>query len=175
MEHTEVTTFRMSAVTVQRLRKEARKRHLSVNALMNEIVNGYFDFHSIAENVGMMPLPKRLIKEMISMLDTTEISKLAKLTVEYDIPDLVYMKKNKFNRETLLECFLCWTNFSSFPYQDTLEGELQLIIIQHNMGLKWSEFIAELLKMSLNNLEVLVSFKKLPDVLIVTVSHAHSR
>lgn len=50
-----------------------------------------------------------------------------------------------------------------------------MIIIQHNMGLKWSEFIAELLKMSLNNLEVLVSFKKLPDVLIVTVSHAHSR
>ncbi len=174
-ERTVVCTYRMPVSVIHRLKQEARDRRLTSNALMNQIVGNYFDFYNVAANVGMMPLSKRLIKEMVDLLNTDDLAKLAKLVGELDLPDLAYMKRNKFTLETFLECFLDWIKFCGFPYKYSSEDGRRTISIEHNMGIRWSEFLSEILEVSFGKLNVRVSIKRLDDILVAVLENEHSR
>lgn len=170
---TEVTTFRMPKARVDQLKKEAQKHHLTTNAVLNQIIESYFEFSSVATSVGMMPFSKRLLKEMMSQLDEKKISSLSKMAAELDIPDLIYMKENKFTTNTFLDTLLAWSRYSGFHYLDTFEDEGRTITMQHNLGPNWSRFMTEVLEIIFEKLEVHVSFERYDDILIIHIKNGH--
>lgn len=166
---TGVLTFRMPDTRIEKLRLEAKKRRVSMNTLVNQIVESHFEFHAAASSAGFMPFPKKLLKVMINSADSSNVSDLARMAAGFVIPEVVYMKRNTFTKEAFLDTLLSWTKFSGFEYRDTIDGEKRTITITHNMGPKWSQFMAELLEIAFSRLEVPVSLEKPNDMLVISI------
>ncbi len=167
-----VATFRLPAHVMSFLRKESRKKHLSINILMNNILQEYIEFHSSAIIAGMMPFPKRILSSMMDYLNNAEIKELAERMTRQEFVNLVYMKKNRYTMTNFIELLLVWAKHSGFPLHDIQEDNQRTLVIQHNMGRKWSAFM----KLSLENtLEKLsdeeVTFEKPDDMLVITIGN----
>lgn len=151
------------------LRRESKEQSLSMNVLLNHIVEDYFEFASIAKKAGMMPFSKKLIQVVMNQLEEKEIIRLAKRAATTDVPDLVYMKRNKFTIETFLDTMLAWVRYSGFNYRDTYDDDVRTISLQHNMGSKWSTFLIGVLEITFNRLGAIVSFERPDDMVIMHI------
>ena len=99
------TSFRISPFTLLKLRKEAKNKRLTVNALINQIVSRHTEFHSFSAAAGMALMPKTLLVQMVDSCDEGHLQKLAGLMAK-NLIDLVYMKDSECNLESLLKTLL---------------------------------------------------------------------
>jgi hypothetical protein len=166
---TDVVAFRIPAEKLERLRKEAKLRKVSVNVMANHIFDGFFDFQLAANNAGFISLPRKSVRNLINALRDEEIAILAKGPLKSDFEDLVYMMKGRITLQSFLDAFFAWARDANFPYRDEFEDGNTSITIHHNMGKKWSLLLKECLAQALENLARKVTFEIREDVLIMNV------
>lgn len=166
---TDVVAFRIPAEKLERLRKEAKLRKVSVNVMANHIFDGFFDFQLAANNAGFISLPRKSVRNLINALRDEEIAILAKGPLKSDFEDLVYMMKGRVTLQSFLDAFFAWARDANFPYRDEFEDGNTGVTIHHNMGKKWSLLLKECLAQALENLARKVTFEIREDVLIMNV------
>lgn len=166
---TDVVAFRIPSEKLDRLRKEAKLRKVSVNVLANHILDGYFDFQLAANNAGFISMPRKTIRSMINALRDEEIIILGKGSLKSDFEDLVYMMKGRVTLQSFLDAFFAWARDSNFPYRDEFEDGNTGITIHHNMGKKWSLLLKESLSQVLSDVSSKLAFEVRDDVLILNV------
>lgn len=166
------TSFRISPFTLLKLRKEAKGKRLTVNALVNQIVLGHTEFHSFSAAAGMAPLPKALLIQMVDGCDEGQLQKLAG-SMAKNLVDLVYMKGSKCNLESLLKTLLLWSDHCGFMSRDFIQDGQRVITIRHNMGKAWSSLIMGSAQTCIAELpDARVGFEKTDDMVIVRVGEA---
>ncbi len=169
-DKTEVATFRMPESTLQKLKKEAKDKRLTVNALMNQIVSYHNDFYSLLPVIGMMPFSKNVLHLMMNSLDESKIRELSQLMAKRELVDLVYMKEGKYTMESLLDALLIWSMHSGFAHHESDEGGQKILTIQHNMGEKWSLFMISCLLTCFGELtDKKITFEKSEDMVVIQI------
>lgn len=166
---TDVVAFRIPAEKIDRLRKEAKIRKVSVNVMANHIMDLFFDFQLAANNAGFISLPRKTIRGMLNALREEEIAILAKGPLKSDFEDLVYMTKGKFTLQSFLNTFLAWARDSNFTYRDDFDDGGRSVTLHHNMGQKWSMLLKEFLSPTLGELASKTTFSVREDVLVIDI------
>jgi hypothetical protein len=166
---TDVVAFRISSEKVDRLRKEAKIRKVSVNVMANYIMDLFFDFQLAASNAGFISLPRKTIRGMLNALREEEIAILARGPLKSDFEDIVYMMKGRFTLQSFMDTFLAWARDSNFPYRDDFEDGSRSITLHHNMGKRWSMLLEEFLSPTLEELASKVSFAIREDVIVIDI------
>jgi hypothetical protein len=148
---TEGVTFRLPSENLEQLYKEAETRQISVNTLVNQIINEHLDWHLYAAQAKLYYVPKPFISRVLGRFTEQQLSDLAEVSANKDFVDIGLLLRGEFTISSFLSILENWSRISDIPYR-TEENEIaQKIIIEHNMGPKYSYLFKEIYRRLLEN------------------------
>jgi hypothetical protein len=129
---------------LNQLRKEAEAKEVSSNTLVNQIIKEYLDWHSMAAQAKLYYMPKSFLMRLIGHLSEEQLSELARDTVKSDLVDICLSLRGGFSIASVSNITENWLQISHMPYRFEISEDNSKIIIEHDMGLKYSYLIKEI-------------------------------
>ena len=143
MRSTEGITFRIPSSSINQLREESKKKQISLNTLVNQIIREHLDWHTFAAPAGLFYIPRPTMSVVLSKLTEEELSELAIIIAKRDI-DIGLLLRGEFTLSSFLNILENWSRISSFAYKHEVTNKVHNFIIQHDMGRNFSFLIKEL-------------------------------
>jgi hypothetical protein len=137
-------TFRLPKEKLNKLRKVSEAKNITPNMLVNQIIKAYLDWHNRATAAKLYYMPKLLLIRILNELDEEEVSELARDIAKNDLVDISLFLRGGFTLDSLLNITETWLRISQMPYRYEIDGDSYKIIIDHEMGLKYSYLIKEI-------------------------------
>lgn len=144
-EDTRSISYRLPAHVITELETEAMQRKISQNVLVKQILEKYVNWDRFAENIGMVPVPKDVLKTLGEEMEGDSINKIIDVMIPL-VKDWVMFMKGNYDLKRAIEAFEDYMKASGMVSDHRIEGEVHHFIVQHNLGIKWSLFTEMLLK-----------------------------
>ena len=157
---TRSVTFRLDSKVIDEIQAEADNREISLNVLVNQILKRYEEWDRYENKIGMMPVPRvilsNLIDKAISIAKSSGIKDIdryrdevikqgAELAFSLMKDSVLFMKK-QYNLWVVLSVLEEYMEVSGIKADHKVEGHRKhVFIIQHELGENWSLFTKELL------------------------------
>jgi hypothetical protein len=159
--NTENITFRLEKDTLEEIKNVAKRENTSPNAMVNKILESHIHWELNAPQAGWALMPKRFLIEIIKEVDNDKISNImSKLTKTMSKEMDLYMK-GKHNLDTWL-CERSGFNLTEFRQDDNIE-----LVVQHDMGEKWSIYLKSFYENVFYDLGVKTSFDYTENTLVI--------
>jgi hypothetical protein len=143
-------TFRINGQVMKRLRKEAERKQISLNAYINQVLYQYVDWDLFESRIGMMPFPKSVLTTIFANLGADEITKLATGIGKNTAIEMAIFARGKFNADAFVSWIETRMKNSGCEVVDrTTEDGAQNIIIKHDLGKNWSLYMKTLIESAL--------------------------
>lgn len=149
-ETTRSITYRLPEKLIDELDGEAKQKKISQNVLVKQILERYTKWDRFANKIGMIPVPKEILKTLGENLDGRDIDEIINVMFPM-IKDHVMFIKGGYDLERCIETLEDYMRASGMNSDHRKEGELHSFIIQHDLGVKWSVFIEQLLTQLFRN------------------------
>jgi hypothetical protein len=168
---TEGVTFRLPSENLEQLYKEAETRQISVNTLVNQIINEHLDWHLYAAQAKLYYVPKPFISRVLERFTEQQLSDLSEASANKDFVDIGLLLRGEFTISSFLSILENWSRISDIPYR-TEENEIaQKIIIEHNMGPKYSYLFKEIYRRLLENaFDTKTQFNITDNTIVLTIN-----
>ena len=150
----ESITLRFDKSTLNELRKEAELKLESVNTLINQIVKAYTLWHKPAASTGLIYINKYLYRDILESLSDEQVKQVADKFVRHYFIDMIEMFGNIVSTPVYISVLLKWIEISEFKYRIYEDGQLDFVTykIQFDLGLKFSQFMANLIRNTIESL-----------------------
>ena len=143
---TEGITFRIPSSSINQLREESKKKQVTLNTLVNQIIKDHLDWHTYAAQARMFPVPRSTFSRLIDNLTEEELSKFAVTIAKKDFVDIGLLLKGEFTLTSFLNILENWLRISSFAYKHEVTNEVHNFVIQHDMGRNYSLFMRDIIE-----------------------------
>jgi hypothetical protein len=144
-------TFRLNESVITTLRAESERRHISLNTMINQILQRYVEWDMYGSKVGMVSLLKPIVSELFKKMSRQEIIELATGIGKNATSDAALFMKGKMN----LDSFLSWLELrmsnSSVEISHNVEGGVYTYILKHDLGENYSLFQKIVLELIFND------------------------
>ncbi|MEM2760861.1 MAG: hypothetical protein QXU32_11085 [Nitrososphaerales archaeon] len=150
-KRTRSVSYRIDASVLEELSKEAATNETSVNILVNQVLRKFIEFDRYQLYLGIIPVPKQLLIEMISKYDDREIKFMAERTFRILKDAVLFMRKER-DFDAYLYVLGRYVKVAGIASDLKIDENRNTLVVQHDMGLKWSEFVKELLTIIIENL-----------------------
>lgn len=144
-EDTRSISYRLPAHIVAELETEAMQKKISQNVLVKQILEKYVNWDRFADSIGMIPVPKDILKTLGEEMEGDSINKIIDVMIPL-VKDWVMFMKGNYDLKRAIEAFEDYMRASGMTSDHRIEGEVHHFIVQHNLGMKWSLFTEMLLK-----------------------------
>lgn len=144
-EDTRSISYRLPVHVVEELETEAMQKKISQNVLVKQILEKYVKWDRFAENIGMIPVPRDILKTLGEEMEGDSMNKIIDVMVPL-VKDWVMFMKGNYDLKRAIEAFEDYMKASGMTSDHRIEGEVHHFIVQHNLGIKWSLFTEMLLK-----------------------------
>ena len=141
---TKGVTFRLSTEKLEQLRKAADASSISPNTLFNQILKSYLDWHSLAAQAKLYYLPKSFLVRLLNELTNDELNELARDIAKNELVDICLFLRGGFDIASISEIAETWLKIAQMPYRVEASRDISKIIIEHDMGHKYSFLIKEI-------------------------------
>ena len=178
-------TFRLDSKVIDELQTEADNREISLNVLVNQVLKRYADWDRYENKIGMMPVPRMILSNLIDKAISIaksggiknvdhyrdEIIKQAAELAFALMKDSVLFMKKQYNLWVVLSVLEEYMKVSGIKADHKLEGSRKhVFIIQHELGENWSLFSKELLSLIFEKLaNVKAEFNVTPNTTVAEV------
>ena len=169
-EKTRSITYRLPARVVEELETEAMQKEISQNVLVKQILEKYLQWERFANTIGMVPVPKDILKTLGDEMKGDEINKIVDVMLPL-IKDWVMFMKGSYDLKRAIEALEDYMKASGMTSDHRIEGGIHHFIIQHNLGVRWSLFTEQLLKNIFHQFlpETAVKFRTTPNTTIASI------
>jgi hypothetical protein len=144
-------TLRFGADMLEDLRKESDHKRVSLNTLATQIFRTHAEYGSMAAKAGMVSFHKTLLVRLMDRLSDEEVIKLSEYIAKNEMKDTVLLMKKKYDLETFVDFIEAWARVSGFEYRHDTNDNTHSFVIQHDMGKRWSVYIANVFKHGFSN------------------------
>jgi hypothetical protein len=131
-------TFRIEKDIMANLRREAGKRGISLNMLVNQIFKNFVDWYIFETKIGMIPMPKPVILELFKNLSKEEVIDISARIGKSEIYDIVLFMKTKVDMDSFIEWISTRMRNSSMHITHMINGNTHVYTMKHNVCLNWS-------------------------------------
>ncbi|MBM3910371.1 MAG: hypothetical protein FJ356_01830 [Thaumarchaeota archaeon] len=166
----ESMTFRLESAALDKLKAKANQDRISLNTLVNQIIVGYAEWDLTAIGAGWMVMPKSVMKKMIAKLSEKEVEQLAKETFG-EMKGVALFMTNKSDLEAFFSIVRMRSKKSGFQVKEMTENNKTTLIIQHDLGVKWSLFSKTFYEEILHSLDKRVTFEIRENTIAINVEH----
>lgn len=140
---TEGITIRADKKMLQALKKEAKEKQISTNVLISRIFRRYLDWHSNAAKAGFVPIRRGAIMKLLENLSEEEVGRIARSIATRESKDFVLLLRDEYNLFSALDVMETWIRTSGYKYKHGTRLGTHTLVIQHEMGKKWSVYLSE--------------------------------
>ena len=170
----ESVTFRIDSKALKNLRREAEQKDISTNILVNQIIKEHINWHSNAAKAGFIAVRRPFASKIINNLTEQEIISLAEYVAKTANKDAILLIKKEYTIKSALDFLETWIKISGYPYrhEETNNGHNKHpYVIQHDMGMKWSIYLASLYQFLFDELGInkKIEFDKTENTLAFTI------
>lgn len=130
---------------VTELEAESSERNVSLNVITKQILEKHLQWHRFADKMDILPVPSAILRTLSKNLEMDDIFKLVD-EIHNLIKKEVMFAKGKYDLRRCVEALEDYMKSSGLKSEHRIEGSLQHFIIQHELGMKWSLLIEQLLK-----------------------------
>lgn len=140
-------SFRINQVAIEALREEARKQTISLNTLVNQLLVSYTEFGRYMRQMRGVTLPHQTFAEIVGTLFDGELTEVGKRAGKSEPQALITSKHGKMTANAVIELihFLS-SNNNLFEYSEKDENGHWTITLTHELGRRWSLFLASYLE-----------------------------
>jgi hypothetical protein len=156
------------------LRREADQKDISTNTLVNQIIKEHLNWHSNAAKAGFISVRRPFVSKVIKYLPEQEIISLAEYVAKTTNKDAILLMKNEYTIKSALDFLESWIKISGYSYkhEETNNGQNRhSYVIQHDMGMKVSLYLASLCQFLFDELgqSQKIEFDKTENTLAFTI------
>jgi len=172
----ESITFRLDNDTIKHLRHEASQQDISTNTLVNHILKEHIKWHSNARKAGFIAVRRSLIMNLMNFLSERDIVSVAENVAKSTNKDSILLLEKEYTIKSALQFLENWMKISGYVYRHEEIKDDQnrhMYVIQHDMGMKWSIYLANLYQLlfdELNENNKRIEFEKTENTLAFTVN-----
>jgi hypothetical protein len=147
--YSENISFRIAKVLLNQLRQEAKEDQITLNTLVNKIIDSYVNFTSNAPKAGMIPIHRLCLITLLEGYNEEEVKEIARRFVKAISVQTPLLLRGKYDFEAVLESHRSWIKAAGFQYRYSKEPEKNshTFIVEHDMGRKFSLFAIEYAKL----------------------------
>lgn len=122
--------------------EDALKKGISLNSLINNIAKHHITWKRYADEIGFVPITKRMLGKIFHQLDEDKITQLAK-EIGGTVPrELLFLNYDKMSFENLMSILEINANrFGSVKH--TVGNPSHTLNMHHGVNAKFSHFLAE--------------------------------
>jgi protein required for attachment to host cells len=139
-------TLRFDGQVLEQLRNEADQKRISLNTLASQVFKTHAEFTGAAAKAGMVSFPKNLLIRIMDKLSEEEVKQLSHEVAKNEMKDMLLMMKQQYSTAAFVDLIESWIRVSGFPYTHNQSDNTHSFVIQHDMGRRWSIYLAELFK-----------------------------
>src|SRR5215831_12202392 len=100
---TEGITFRIPSSSINQLREESKKKQVSLNTLVNQVLKDRLDWHTYATQARMFHVPKSTVSRLIDNLTEEGLSKHAITIATKDFVEIELLLRGEFYSSVFLK------------------------------------------------------------------------
>lgn len=146
-------TFRLPEELLEELKAEAENEQVSVNTLVNQVLNRHVGWERHSNKLGFLQFPRPFVREIFRDVDNKRIQQIACDYCKDDVKELILMKEGIFSLITFISMFNEWLRASSLVHRYKKIGESHHYVIYHKLNEKFSVYLASLLMSVLDDLQ----------------------
>jgi hypothetical protein len=171
----ESVSFRFDYEVLKSLRHEAKQKDISTNTLVNQIIKEHQHWHANAPKAGFIAVRRGLIMDLLNHLSEQEIISVAEHVSKTTTKDSIMFIEKEYTMKAALLFLETWIKISGYGYRHEEINDDQhkhMYLIQHDMGIKWSTYLASLYQAlfdGLNKNKPKLEFEKTESTLAFTV------
>jgi hypothetical protein len=143
---TESVTFRLNKHLLSELRREADNKQITLNNFASQIFRQFMSWHFSAAKAGWIPVQREMLRRMIDKATDEEVNELAVYMAKSHMPDLILLLRREYDFASFLDVMEACLKVSQFPYNHNDSEGRHVFVIQHELGRKWSLYMAQLFR-----------------------------
>lgn len=141
---TETITFRLPAALIDELRKDAELEKINLNAFVTRIFSNHVQWERYERKMGLLPMTKPFLKEVINHLTNDQIMNLAQKIEKENFKNILTFMNESHNIDDFVEILRTWLTVSWMQHNIVLRNGSYHFNIQHDLGYKWSLYVQTL-------------------------------
>ena len=122
----------------------SQTKSITPNTLANQIIKAHLDRYSRASHAKLYYLPKSFLIRLLNELTNDELNDLARDVAKNDLVDISLFLRGGFNIASISEIAETWLRIAQMSHRIEVAGDSYKIIIEHDMGRKYSYLIKEI-------------------------------
>lgn len=162
-------TLRIKKNTLDKLRQYSDSKNTTINAVVNQFLTQVLEWDLLAAKAGWVPIPKNALINIMDKIDEKNVLELAQSNGKSIPNDILLAMKGRLAIEDLVEINKNRADAAGFGYSEILENNFLKIIIQHDMGMKWSKYFKTFYETAFNNLGCKVEFEITDNILVYKI------
>lgn len=145
-------SFRIPEEMADSLETEASMKRISPSNLLVQILSFHNDYLENASRAGLVAFPRPLLVRLMEKLPEKQVVALAEYISRDTITDIMAVLQPDYNVETFLRVIESWARASMMPFRRETRGNLNTIILQHDLSMNWSLYLGNLYKCVIEDL-----------------------
>jgi len=141
---TETITFRLDSTLIKELRKEAESEKISFNAFVYKIFLNHVQWEKYERKVGLLPMTKPFLKEVINQMTEEQIVYLAEKIEKDTFKNILTFMKSSHSIDDFIEVLRTWLTVSWMQHNIENKNGSYRFNIHHDLGIKWSLYVKTL-------------------------------
>lgn len=141
---TETITFRLPSALLEELRKDAELEKINLNAFVTRIFTNHVQWERYERKMGLLPMTKPFLKEVINQLTNDQIMNLAQKIEKENFKNILIFMNESHDVGDFVEILRTWLTVSWMQHNIVLRNGTYHFNIQHDLGYKWSLYVQTL-------------------------------
>ncbi|MGC2308958.1 MAG: hypothetical protein WA461_11185 [Nitrososphaeraceae archaeon] len=141
---TETITFRLPTALLEELRKDAELEKINLNAFVTRIFSNHIQWERYERKMGLLPMTKPFLKEVINQLTNDQIINLAQKIEKENFKNILIFMNESHDLDDFVEILRTWLTVSWMQHNIVLRNGSYHFNIQHDLGYKWSLYVQTL-------------------------------
>jgi hypothetical protein len=144
---TRLRTFRLEEELDALLQKDAKSKGISVNSLLSIILTKYAEWDRYVEKFNVITMKKESFKTLVSAIDDDKVTDVSQELGDKVPSQFIFFWFKKNTLENYLKYISLICKHGGFAqYEIEQEGREYTITLIHELGEKWSNFLANWMK-----------------------------
>jgi hypothetical protein len=140
---TRLRTFRLEEELDALLQKDAKTKGISVNSLLSIILTKYAEWDRYVEKFNVITMKKESFKKLVSAIDDDKLTDVSQELGNKVPSQFIFFWFKKSTLENYLKYISLICKHGGFAqYEIEQEGKEYTITLIHELGEKWSNFLA---------------------------------
>jgi hypothetical protein len=140
-------TLRLDENVVTILREESGTRHISLNAMVNQVLQNFVDWNMYEPKVGMISLFRSVVADIFKKLTEEQIIEVAATVDKEATTDATLFMKRKIDLDSFLSWLETCMKNSSIEISHSSERSTHTYVLKHDLGKNFSLFQKTLLEL----------------------------